>query len=89
VVSAIDPLVLEWHLAGIHDAGPRGGSSESLAARLGPLVAASRMHRHHDAAEAMRAAIAASGGDERVLVFGSFHTVGDALRGAAGTAGQV
>ncbi|MEO8161585.1 MAG: bifunctional tetrahydrofolate synthase/dihydrofolate synthase [Arenimonas sp.] len=89
VVSAIDPLVLEWHLAGIHDAGLRGGGAELLAARLRPLVPDWRMHRHHGAAEAMRAAIAASGADERVLVFGSFHTVGDALRGAAGAAGQV
>jgi len=82
VVRTIDPFVLEWYLAGIHDAGPRGGTSSHLASRLRPLVPDTRMRQHHDAAEALRAAVAASAADERVLVFGSFHTVADALRGA-------
>jgi dihydrofolate synthase/folylpolyglutamate synthase len=80
VVAQIDPLVLEWHLAGIHDAGKRGGDAAQLGERLGALVEPGRRHEHHDAGAAMRAAIAASSADERVLVFGSFHTVADALR---------
>jgi dihydrofolate synthase/folylpolyglutamate synthase len=81
VVALIDPLVLEWHLAGIYDAGKRGGGPELLAARM-PGVEPARRHEHHDAAMALEAAVKASAPDDRVLVFGSFHTVADALRGA-------
>jgi len=82
VVAAIDPLLMEWHLAGIHDAGVRGGGPELLAARMLGRVDAGRLHQHRDAAIALKAALAASEADERVLVFGSFHIVADALRGA-------
>jgi dihydrofolate synthase/folylpolyglutamate synthase len=88
VVALIDPLVLEWHLAGIHDAGKRGGGPELLAARM-PGVEPARRHEHHDAGKALKAAVAASAADERVLVFGSFHTVADALRGAGGLSARV
>jgi len=89
VVAELDPLLLEWHLAGIHDAGARGGGPELLAARLAPRVEAARLHQHRDAALALSAAVAASSADERVLVFGSFHTVADALRGAGGLPARV
>ena len=89
VVALLDPLVEEWHLAGIHDAGARGGDAARLAARLAEWVAPERRHEHHDAAAALRAALAASSADERVLVFGSFHIVADALRGAGAVPGQV
>ena len=89
VVALLDPLVEEWHLAGIHDAGARGGDAAGLAARLAQWVAPERRHEHHDAAAALRAALAASAADERVLVFGSFHIVADALRGAGAVPGQV
>jgi dihydrofolate synthase/folylpolyglutamate synthase len=89
VFEAIDPLVQEWHLAGIHDAGKRGGDAGELAQRLQDRLPPERRHCHHDAGVAMRAAVAASGPDERVLVFGSFHTVADALRAAAAQPGKV
>jgi dihydrofolate synthase/folylpolyglutamate synthase len=89
VVEGLDPLLLEWHLAGIHDAGARGGDAAALALRLAPQVAPERRHEHHDAAAALRAALAASAADERVLVFGSFHVVADALRGAGALSEKV
>jgi dihydrofolate synthase/folylpolyglutamate synthase len=61
----------------------------ALAARIGAAVAPERLHLHHDAGAALRAAVAASEADERVLVFGSFHTVADALRGAGAMPGKV
>jgi dihydrofolate synthase/folylpolyglutamate synthase len=89
LVAELDPLFIEWHLAGIHDAGARGGGPELLAARLAARVPAERRHEHHDAAKALEAAVKASGADERVLVFGSFHTVADALRGAGASLARV
>jgi dihydrofolate synthase/folylpolyglutamate synthase len=88
LVSILDPELLAWHVAGIDDAGPRGLDSAGLVARLGPLVAAGRLHSHGDLQAALAAALAASGPDERVLVFGSFHTVAEALKAdAEGSAG--
>jgi dihydrofolate synthase/folylpolyglutamate synthase len=89
LVAELDPLFVEWHLAGIHDAGARGGGPELLAARLAPRVGRERRHEHHDAAMALEAAVKASAPDERVLVFGSFHTVADALRGAGAASQRV
>jgi len=82
LVAELDPLFVEWHLAGIHDAGARGGGPELLASRLADRVAPERRHEHYDAGKALEAAVKASSVDERVLLFGSFHTVADALRGA-------
>jgi dihydrofolate synthase/folylpolyglutamate synthase len=89
VVATLDPLLLEWHLAGIHDAGARGGDAAGLAQRMAAQVESGRLREHHDAAAALRAALAASSADERVLVFGSFHIVADALRDAGALSGKV
>ncbi len=80
IVGLVDPAVLHWFVAGIHDAGARGLDGVALAARLEPSVGAARVSAHDDVRAALAAARAASGRDERVLVFGSFHTVADALR---------
>ncbi|MBP8098700.1 MAG: hypothetical protein KAY03_05225, partial [Arenimonas sp.] len=51
-----------------------------LAERLGPVLAPRRPVVLASIAEAMLAARAGAGADERVLVFGSFHTVAAALK---------
>ena len=80
IVALIDPAVVHWHLAGIHDAGTRGLDASALAERLVPQIGAARLSAHHDVPAALAAARARVAPDERVLVFGSFHTVADALR---------
>ena len=84
LVEILDPELLAWHVAGIADAGPRGLDSAGLVARLQPLLAPDRLHGHPDLAAALAAASAHSLPDERVLVFGSFHTVAEALKADAG-----
>lgn len=84
LVQRLDPHFESWHLAGITDAGPRGMTGQELGSRLSPLVAPGKLHVHDSVALAMAAALARSGQDERVLVFGSFHTVADAMRADAG-----
>ncbi|MDO5506489.1 MAG: folylpolyglutamate synthase/dihydrofolate synthase family protein [Pseudoxanthomonas suwonensis] len=77
VVAALAARVEHWHLAGSEAAGPRGQAVEALAARLrdGPAGTA---HLHPGLANAIADVDARPG--QRVLVFGSFHAAGEALR---------
>jgi len=82
VIDAMAPVVGQWHLAGLADAGPRGGDVEALAARLSGTAAADGA-RHATVAQALDAARAQARPGDRVLVFGSFHTAADALTSLA------
>ena len=80
IVAEFDGLIDQWYLAGIQDAGPRGLTGQALAERLAPVLAPARPVVLATVAEAFQAARAESSADERVLVFGSFHTVAEALK---------
>lgn len=80
IVAQVDPFITRWYLTGIDDAGQRGLTGGNLAARLAALVTADRRGVHASVGEALAAARADSAADERVLVFGSFHTVAGALK---------
>ncbi|WP_313927221.1 folylpolyglutamate synthase/dihydrofolate synthase family protein [Pseudoxanthomonas sp.] len=78
VVDAFASASLPWFLAGV-SSGPRSQTAEQLAARLDDaMAAAASLHASVD--DALRAALAESSAGDRVLVFGSFHTVADAMR---------
>ena len=78
VVDAFAGSPLQWFLAGL-SSGPRSQTAEALVARLDDaIVAVASLHADVDAA--LRAALDASAPGDRVLVFGSFHTVADAWR---------
>lgn len=77
VVQALAPHIARWQLAGIDDAGPRSLSAEQLLQRAPTLQG--RAVLHETVAQAVEAAVAQAGPAGRVLVFGSFHTVGQAL----------
>ncbi|MBD9478273.1 bifunctional tetrahydrofolate synthase/dihydrofolate synthase [Pseudoxanthomonas sp. PXM02] len=78
VVDAFASVPLHWFLAGL-SSGPRAQTAEQLATRLDDVIAtAASLHASVDAA--LRAALDASAPGDRVLVFGSFHTVADALQ---------
>jgi len=76
VVEAVAVQIDRWVLAGLE--GVRGQSAQVLQARLQGSAAA-RAPCHRDVASAVRAVLAAASVGDRVLVFGSFHTVADAL----------
>ncbi|NCT72457.1 MAG: bifunctional folylpolyglutamate synthase/dihydrofolate synthase [Xanthomonadaceae bacterium] len=78
VVDAFASAPLPWFLAGL-SSGPRSQTAEQLAARLDDTIAVVAS-LHDDVDDALRAALAASAAGDRVLVFGSFHTVADAMR---------
>ncbi|MEO6227045.1 MAG: bifunctional tetrahydrofolate synthase/dihydrofolate synthase [Thermomonas sp.] len=79
VVAALAGQVDAWHLAGLADAGPRGGEVEALAQRLADTRAAVGT-QHVNVQQGLKAAIQQAGPGGRVLVFGSFHTAAAALR---------
>ncbi|MGO1073128.1 bifunctional tetrahydrofolate synthase/dihydrofolate synthase [Lysobacter sp. CA199] len=78
VVAALAERIDAWHLAGLVGSGPRGVSVEAFAERLRDSAAA-QGSRHADVASALAATLAQARPDERVLVFGSFHTAAQAL----------
>ena len=80
IVARMDPFIRRWYLAGIDDAGPRGLTGAELAERVAKLVGPERSSNKGSVLEALAAARANSKADERVLVFGSFHTAGQVLR---------
>lgn len=74
LVAPLLPLIAEWHLGPITDAGPRGLGLDVLEARV-RAGGAKVIVAHPGLAAALAAARAAAGAGGRVLVFGSFHTV--------------
>ena len=79
VVAALTGQVDGWWLAGIDDAGPRGLAVADFAQRLAGTAAAEGPG-HATAREALPAALAQARRGDRILVFGSFHTVAAALQ---------
>jgi dihydrofolate synthase/folylpolyglutamate synthase len=83
MLSRIVPLVDEWHLCALPT--PRAASTGLLAERLRPALATRGparppVHEHEGPKAALAAALAAAGPPDRIVVFGSFHTVGGVLR---------
>ena len=79
IVAPLAAHIATWHVAPITDAGPRGLPVDTLAARLLAALPEADVRPHASLGNALAAARAAAGADERVLVFGSFHTVAEAL----------
>ena len=78
VVEGIANEVSRWFLAGLEGPGARGQSVDALAGKLSSSPAASGS-RHASVREALEAARLNAQSGDRILVFGSFHTVADAL----------
>lgn len=79
IVAPVAPYLKAWHLGPITDAGPRGLAVDELARRLAEQLPAGILHPHRRLADALAAAMQDVGPDGRVLVFGSFHTVAEAM----------
>lgn len=77
VVDALEGEVSDWFLAGLENVAARGQSVDELASKLSGAAAAGS--RHADVHAALQAARAQAHAQDRILVFGSFHTVAEAL----------
>ncbi len=80
LLAKIAPLVDVWHCCDLPS--PRAATAEALAVQVqaasGTRSIATRCHA--SPAEALRAAAAGADPADRIVVFGSFHTVGGVLR---------
>ena len=74
MIAAIAPLVQAWHLCDL--ATPRAATAQALRELLGPEVPASCHASPH---EALQHALSRVEATDRIVVFGSFFTVGDVL----------
>jgi dihydrofolate synthase/folylpolyglutamate synthase len=78
VMQAMLPVVHIWHLASLGTA--RGASAQDLHAALVSAGVSAPVTQHAGVAQAYAAALADAGPGDRVVVFGSFYTVGAILR---------
>lgn len=80
VLSVLTPHVDEWFLASL--SGSRGASAEQLHAALALSGTRAPTHIHSDVPAAYAAAREHAVSADRIVVFGSFYTVGAILRSA-------
>lgn len=78
MARALDRQVARWFAGGLE--GYRGRTGEALAAELRSLPVTGQVDALESVPKAMEAALAVSGPDDRVVVFGSFQTVAAARR---------
>lgn len=78
VARALAPCLDRWFLGGL--AGPRGQSAAALAARVHTVAPAAEIAEHGSVTEAHAAAQRAARPGDRLVVFGSFHTVAEILK---------
>jgi dihydrofolate synthase/folylpolyglutamate synthase len=74
VLRALAPRVTRWHFASLP--GPRGASAADLAERL---HAPAPMEKHDSVSSALAAARERAEEGDKIVVFGSFLTVGEAM----------
>jgi dihydrofolate synthase/folylpolyglutamate synthase len=79
IVAAVGEEVDGWFVAGLDDAGPRGLDADAFVRRLAGS-AAEAGEKFASVGAALAAALGGARTGDRVLVFGSFHTVAAALR---------
>lgn len=77
VAGAVATQVDAWYLAGLD--GPRGQTAGELAGRIEKAASNTSVRLHRDVVQAFRAATTDAKAGDRVLVFGSFATVGAVL----------
>ncbi|HKV95921.1 MAG TPA: bifunctional tetrahydrofolate synthase/dihydrofolate synthase [Gammaproteobacteria bacterium] len=78
VAQALGERIDSWHLGGL--GGPRGQTAADLATRIRSALPRASLHAHASVIDAWRAARAAAGRGDRIVIFGSFQTVSAILR---------
>ncbi len=76
VLRALAPRITRWHLCSLQ--GPRAATAADLEAALRADGSTAAVARHDSPAQALAAATAEAGENDKIVVFGSFQTVGEA-----------
>jgi dihydrofolate synthase / folylpolyglutamate synthase len=79
VVSALTPYISCWYLADSHNA--RGAKAEELSAHLPLQMQKGLTKQFNSVADALHSACIDANKNDRIIVFGSFYTVADAIDG--------
>ena len=77
VISLIEFNIDKWELASLNE--PRGTNADKLGQELLQVNRSVKYNRHSSPIDAFNAAVENATTDDRIVVFGSFHTVGDVL----------
>jgi dihydrofolate synthase/folylpolyglutamate synthase len=77
VLREMAPRVTRWHLATLQ--GPRAATAAELASHLGARLKGADVHQYASPAQAFAAAKELAGENDKIVVFGSFLTVGATL----------
>ena len=77
VLRALTPRITRWHLASLP--GPRGASAEQLEENLRIADARASLTKHDSAKDAFVAALERAQEGDKIVVFGSFLTVGEVM----------
>lgn len=78
MISSMSDIVDEWHVAGLQSA--RAATVQRLRDAIMARAPASPVIMHADVASAYREALGAAQSGDRIVVFGSFHTVGEVMQ---------
>ncbi len=73
VLRTLAPRITRWHLAAL--SGPRGATADELAAHVGDVPT----RKFESPSAALEAALGSAGENDKIVVFGSFLTVGEAM----------
>jgi dihydrofolate synthase/folylpolyglutamate synthase len=76
-VRALEPRITRWHLASL--GGPRGADAGMLAGALAAAGVTALATRHASVAAALAAARGEAGENDKIVAFGSFLTVTEAM----------
>ncbi len=79
MVETIKPSIDEWHLCAIHD--ERGMTARQLHRRIRPALGNQvSVKLHYDAKQAFDSIVSQAQDNDRIVVFGSFLTVGEVIQ---------
>lgn len=78
VANALSNVIDFWFLAGLD--GNRGLSAAGLSESIAPIVGDKKVGCYQQVSDAYHAAMATAATGDRILIFGSFHTVEAAMR---------
>ena len=78
VATILKPVIDSWYIAGLE--GSRGMNVDTLTSRLSGLISKEKINPSATVAEAYKHAMSDAKTGDRVLVFGSFHTVEEVLK---------